>query len=134
MSLGSPSETFLMMVFNLDQAKNDAFDKTACCTVLRAILIVIYREILQTSNSKKIESFYSLVYGKFLCKPHKYKEFTSLLPQRMKANGEEDASILIEILIHIFHIIFSSVQKPYIATVKRREQNMLHGTQLSLLT
>jgi len=134
MSFGSPSETFLLMVFSFNQAKNNAFN-TACCSVLRAILIVIYREILQKSNSNKIESFYLLVYGKFLCKQHKYKEFMSLLPLPMKANGENDASILIEILIHIFCIVFSKVWNGFvitIAAVKVRELIMPHGTQLSL--
>jgi len=70
MLIGSPSESFLMALFDFNSNEDKSFD-TACCTVLRTMLNILYQELLQKNNSKRIESFYSLMYCEFLSKPKK---------------------------------------------------------------
>jgi len=106
MSIRTTSESMLMTLFDFDATEKAAFDR-ACRSVLRIILNIVYIELLQKNNSKTIESFYCLIYTKFLSKLEKYYgEWISILPKRMIAKGECGASLVIEILIQLFRILF----------------------------
>jgi len=106
MSLESPSESFFWTGFNFDRNEKKDFDQ-ACCSVLCQILNIVFLELLKKSSPKSFELFYALIYVNFLSKPDIYHHhWIKQLPQCMTVNGENGVSLLLQLLVELFHEMF----------------------------